>query len=165
MRPAAAGVSVFALAPHLFSAVGREIVTHLGMTMPAGRDRTAACECDRTAACECDRTAACECVCRGGGGASSRVGGGCGFPLASSARVQQAEQAEDQEEDRADEGGDRGYPAIVPIVANAYPYRSKPRRVSPWKSVCFWAASVWQLADCAAWGSEHFAMYWPLTSE
>jgi hypothetical protein len=53
----------------------------------------------------------------------------------------------------------------VPTVANAAPYRRRPRSVSPWNSVAFSADNVWQLAVSAAAGSEHEARYAPLTSE
>src|SRR5689334_23969472 len=53
------------------------------------------------------------------------------------------------------------YPAIVPIVANAYPYRRRPRSVSPWKRVAFCPDGVWHSALAAALGSEHCVRYAP----
>jgi hypothetical protein len=47
------------------------------------------------------------------------------------AGVHQAESAEDQHDQCGDERGDRGIPAIAPMVPKAQALSSSPRRVSP----------------------------------
>ena len=90
------------------------------------------------------------------------IGSGLQLDLAGPPRVSEAEERQHQQhrckgDDRAVQGkrSHRGERVV----------QEEPAQRSPWSSVSFCAANVWQSAVSAAAGSEHEARYSPLISE